>query len=1081
MSRRPAQDPYALCSCGSGKKFKFCCRGGAADQPFSSAPSLATTAQDLRDLFSEPVRRAGEKLARLNRVAPIVAQPDLIEAIVSDGGPRFAGVVLDDEGLGWKCNCPQARNPDPCAHVWAVLCLAAREGVIEPLGAETAVSWRELFERVGPRGVEPYASPAAQTVFWLDLKKILESRAGLELFVGSRRPLKAGGWGMISMRQVRRSELSTMPDGPDRRALQILFGTEDNYYLYGSGARRDRFDLNEGLANAVLPLLARSGRLFLHDGRESWEGRFTPLAWQEEPWRLKLAVEAAPQERGSWRFAGRLERADGLALKPTEPALALRAGLLVAGDALAPFHGSFDWLTQLRDEPEIRIPASEAAAFRKSLYALPDPPDVEWPEALRPEEVRASPSPRMKIVSPPKGWTDLRVEAAFDYGGIAEVAPEDRRAKLLDEAGRRVTPRDFEAEKAALGLLGRLGFKDPARYARDRRLALAPKKLPAAVRNLLEAGWQVEAENVLYRRATGFRMGVATGIDWFDLSGGVEFGSETVPFPRLLAAARKRETFVALGDGSFGVIPEEWLKRVSFLVDAAEPEGDALRYRKSQALLLDALLAAEPKNVSSDEAFARLREKLGGFAGIRPADAPTDFVGTLRPYQREGLGWMRFLGELGFGGCLADDMGLGKTVQVLALLADSKGPSLVVVPRSLVFNWKAEAFKFAPKLRVLDHTGVARAKDLSAAFRNADVVLTTYGTLRRDAPALKDFEFEYAILDESQAIKNAQSATAKAARLIRARRRLALSGTPIENDLGELWSLFEFLNPGMLGRAGVFESCLDSAAGDDEARALLGRALRPFLLRRTKAQVARDLPDKVEQLITCELEPAQRKYYDELREHYRAALLGRLDEAALRRAKFQVLEALLRLRQAALHPGLIDPKLRGESSVKLEILLEQAKDALAEGHKALVFSQFTSMLSIVRERLDAEKIPYDYLDGSTRDREAVVKRFQAAPDPRLFLISLKAGGQGLNLTAAEYVFLLDPWWNPAVEAQAVDRTHRIGQTRRVFTIRLVARDTVEEKVLQLQASKRAVAEAILGEDKSLIASLSREDLELLLS
>jgi SNF2 family DNA or RNA helicase len=361
------------------------------------------------------------------------------------------------------------------------------------------------------------------------------------------------------------------------------------------------------------------------------------------------------------------------------------------------------------------------------------------------------------------------------------------------------------------------------------------------------------------------------------------------------------------------------------------------------------------------------------------------------------------------------------------------------------------------------------------------VILTTYGTLRRDVAHLTGFRFDYAILDEAQAIKNAATASAKAARLLKADHRLALSGTPIENHLGELWSLFEFLNPGMLGAAKVFATLVGDRTPDSSGKKAVARALRPFILRRTKEQVAKDLPLKTEQTQFCELAGPQRKQYDELRDHYRRDLLERIDREGIAKSKMFVLEALLRLRQAACHPGLIDPGRAGETSAKLDVLLPQLMEVAEEGHKAIVFSQFTKMLGILRPKLDDQKVVYEYLDGRTRDRQARVERFQTDPDCKLFLISLKAGGLGLNLTAAEYVFLLDPWWNPAVEAQAIDRAHRIGQVNPVFAYRLIAKDTVEEKVLQLQDSKRALADAIIGEDNSLIRQIGREDLELLLS
>ncbi|HEX8200285.1 MAG TPA: DEAD/DEAH box helicase, partial [Isosphaeraceae bacterium] len=385
-----------------------------------------------------------------------------------------------------------------------------------------------------------------------------------------------------------------------------------------------------------------------------------------------------------------------------------------------------------------------------------------------------------------------------------------------------------------------------------------------------------------------------------------------------------------------------------------------------------------------------------------------------------------------------------------------------------------------PGLRVLDYTGPRRAA-LRATFAQNDLIVTTYGTLRTDIVELGKTEFDYVILDEAQAIKNAGSQVAKASRLLRGRHRLAMSGTPIENHLGELWSIFEFLNPGMLGGASVFKG-LATSGQDEGARPLLARSLRPFILRRTKGQVVADLPEKTEQTLYCSMEPAQRRRYEELRSHYRQALLKK-DPTDLKRSKIEVLEALLRLRQAACHPGLIDPKHADDPAAKLDMFLPQLAEVVEEGHKVLVFSQFTKFLAIVRGRLDQEGLRYEYLDGRTRNRAERVERFQNDPSVPIFLISLKAGGLGLNLTAAGYVYLLDPWWNPAAEAQAIDRSHRIGQTQHVFAYRLICRDTVEQKILDLQNRKRELADAILGggEERDIVRSLSREDLEFLLS
>jgi SNF2 family DNA or RNA helicase len=402
-----------------------------------------------------------------------------------------------------------------------------------------------------------------------------------------------------------------------------------------------------------------------------------------------------------------------------------------------------------------------------------------------------------------------------------------------------------------------------------------------------------------------------------------------------------------------------------------------------------------------------------------------------------------------------------------------------VVPKSVVPHWADEAARFTPGLRFGIFHGADR-HGLAGNLAHYDVLVTTYATLRLDLPRLREMEFDLVVLDEAQAIKNSASQTAKACRLIRSRLRLALTGTPIENHLGELWSLFEFLNPGLLGALPVLSDHAGRSWLPPAALATVARALTPLLLRRTKDQVLTELPPKTEQTLFCELSPKERKRYDQLRDHYRQVLLGKA-APSLSGAKIIVLEALLRLRQAACHAALLDPGMLKEPSAKLDALLEQIAEIEAGGHKAIVFSQFTKFLAIVRDRLDRAGVVYEYLDGKTVDRRAKVDRFQNDPTCSLFLISLKAGGVGLNLTAASYVFLLDPWWNPAVETQAIDRAHRIGQTRAVFAYRLIARDTVEEKIIELQKEKRALADAIVSQDTRLLKQLTAEDLARLLS
>jgi superfamily II DNA or RNA helicase len=805
------------------------------------------------------------------------------------------------------------------------------------------------------------------------------------------------------------------------------------------------------------------------------------------PWELRLRLLREEGEASTTLQAHLVRSGESLPIDPTDVATGRH---VVSGTRILRVAGPTEWVRAFADSTPLVVPRGEERHLLRILHQHGSPPVLDVPDALVPR--RGAPVPHLRI----RGMEDVRngrpnVECRITYDYDGTLVPLAQRGDVVTVPDRGPwIERDREAERDALRPFLEYGIPvdDPTV---DADAMLPARHLPDAVPALIEAGWIVEADGARYRRAGGSRLSVTTGVDWFDLEGGLSFDDQTASMPALLAAARSGSHTVRLGDGSLGLLPEDWLQEWGALEAVGQVGKETIRFHRSQAWLLDALLADRP-GIDMDRKFSALRRRIAAFRGIRPVREGRGFRGTLRPYQREGLGWLRFLEKLALGGCLADDMGLGKTVQVLALLdgkrarsgrAGPANPSLVVAPRSVVRNWVEEAARFAPRLRVLDYTGTGRRESL-ARFPEHDLIVTTYGVLRRDAALLADLTFDWAILDEAQAIKNDRSQAAKAARLLRAEHRLALSGTPVENHLGELWSIFEFLNPGMLGRSRAFREFVRGVDLPDNHRTALSAAIRPFLLRRTKEQVLDDLPGKTEQTIHCELDRRQRREYSEIRDHFRRSLLDRADsrpEHGLSRMKIHVLEALLRLRQAACHPGLVDRSRTGESSAKLDALLPLLDEIRESGHKALVFSQFTRLLAIVRARLDADGVTYEYLDGRTRKRQEKVDRFQTDPSCPFFLISLKAGGLGLNLTAADYVFLLDPWWNPAVEAQAVDRTHRIGQTRPVTAYRLICRDTVEEKVLELQQRKRALAEAIVTSDGSVLRDLTREDLEQLLS
>jgi superfamily II DNA or RNA helicase len=898
---------------------------------------------------------------------------------------------------------------------------------------------------------------------------------------------------------LRRADIARLTNAADRELVALLLGAEaeaiDTRFRapWAVPASFSRSAVPPVLDDVLLPRLAATGRLGWSEVDRSNRGLLHPLASEPSPpWHVRLV--ATPRGAGGgWRITSLLSRGEE-SMDMTEPLLVLRSGLLILRDRIGRIDSaeSARWVDVFRRAEALDIAEGERDEFLRLLWESPSATSLELAEELRPAVLAVEPRPILRVS--PQGATryhdllDGLVE--FEYGG-AIVALSDDRTSLVDVAGRRVVPRDRTREEELVDGLLQAGFRRPTMYGVPSKfdLEIFTKRFPDAARAALAAGWRVEAEGEWLRAAGNATLRVTSGVDWFELSGGVDFGGQIVGLPELLSAAGRGEKYIRLSDGSRGLLPEEWLEQVAPLRGLGMEEGDGLRFRPSQALLLESLLAGAPR-VDRDAAFEKLIARLGAAATVEPREPPPGFVGRLRDYQKVGLGWFHFLREMGFGGCLADDMGLGKTVQVLALLeerrtrrlapGDPRRPSIVVAPRSLVHNWIEEATRFVPRLAVLDYTGLDR-EERRHQMGHVDLIVTTYGTVRRDILALKEEMFDYVILDEAQAIKNAASLSAKACRLLPGRHRLAMSGTPIENHLGELGSLFEFLNPGLLGRTTAAKRLLSGAGKVEGGLERLGTALRPFLLRRTKAQVLTELPAKTEQTLWCELEPKQRKLYDSMKAYYQQSLSRQVASVGLARSRIHVLEALLRLRQAACHPGLLDAARKRDASAKIDTLLESLREVLDEGHKALVFSQFTSLLAIVRERLDREKLVYEYLDGKTRDRKARVNRFQTDPDCRLFLISLKAGGQGLNLTAADYVFILDPWWNPAVEAQAVDRAHRIGQERPVFAYRLIARGTVEEKILDLQGSKRRLADAIVSQDSGILRGLTLEDLKILLS
>jgi SNF2 family DNA or RNA helicase len=574
---------------------------------------------------------------------------------------------------------------------------------------------------------------------------------------------------------------------------------------------------------------------------------------------------------------------------------------------------------------------------------------------------------------------------------------------------------------------------------------------------------------------------VISGLDWFNTSIDVRFGKKRASLKQLHTSVRNKNKFVQLDDGTLGILPTEWLKKFEDYFNAAEIANELLQIPKFNYSAIKQLFGDDELDESVKKEIALYESKLKRVDLYNEAEIPQDINVSLREYQKQGLAWLNLLDDFNFGGCLADDMGLGKTLQILAFILGQRkktqqNTNLVVVPTSLVFNWQAEVQKFAPSLKMLTLYGAGRIKDITV-FDNYEIILTSYGTLLSDITFLTRYRFNYIFLDESQNIKNIESQRYYAARQLQSRNKIAITGTPVENNTFDLYAQLSFACPGLLGNKQSFKDLfsvpIDKFKSSRHALQLQQK-VAPFILRRTKRDVARELPEKTEIILHCPMEEAQRKVYEAYEQEFRNYIAGRSEEE-LSKNSIHVLRSLTRLRQICDSPLLLeDEKLFGDSSSKIEILIEQIENK-AQYHKVLVFSQFVSMLELIKKELQDRGIAFAYLSGSTKDRETVVNNFQNDSSIRVFLISLKAGGTGLNLTEADYVYLVDPWWNPAVENQAIDRCYRIGQTKAVMAVRLICPDTVEEKIVKLQATKRALSNDLLKSEASFFTSITKAE------
>jgi non-specific serine/threonine protein kinase len=585
------------------------------------------------------------------------------------------------------------------------------------------------------------------------------------------------------------------------------------------------------------------------------------------------------------------------------------------------------------------------------------------------------------------------------------------------------------------------------------------------------------------------RIHVSSGLDWFDAKVELAFGDQLIGISDIKKALANKQSFVQLNDGSLGILPDEWIKKYSLLFKVGEGKNNQLRLSKYHLSVIDDLYEKRNEKELSFELDAKY-ERLREFKSIPEIAPPHQLTDILRPYQTSGFQWLSYLNDVGWGGILADDMGLGKTVQALTMLSyfkqENEGlKAMVVCPTTLIYNWENEIKKFTPQLSFRIHHGSMRTRD-TEEINQHNIIITTYGTLRSDIQFFSKLLFDYVILDESQAIKNPASKVAKAACLLTAKNRLCMSGTPLQNNTFDIFAQMNFLNPGLLGSMEFFRNEFANPIdkfGEPEQKDHLKKLLYPFILRRTKEQVAKDLPEKMEQILFCEMEDEQRNVYEAYKNAYRDKILGVIDQQGIDRSQLTILQGLMKLRQICDSPAILNEEEKyPNNSIKLDELTREITENIGD-HKALIFSQFLGMLALIKEKLKENNVVFEYFDGSTSppERQRAIQNFQDNDECRVFLISLKAGGVGLNLTAADYVYIVDPWWNPAVEQQAIDRTHRIGQTKNIFAYRMICKDTIEDKILQLQERKRILAKELIADDSSFVKSLSKEDVEYLFS
>lgn len=1007
--------------------------------------------------------------------------------------------VADDPLLQIECTCDEIRFYDSCAHVWAACTVALNELQLFRSTLRTQLehadknAWKRIlnpldqFLKVTRSTVPEAPSDAPDTSATRRLiYKVGRDFRYQAIFMMEQSVLKKGGWGKA--RKLTWGELASdefdflNPVDIKVRELARTVESLQSYSgysyssTYGNGTSLPVWELLQILEghSLVFDLQDAANETPLKITKAEIELRLEPQAEN------MLAIVPMAGGRPLSQIQCEIDRQHGIVFRD------MKSHALLMWTAKAP---GIDLIQQLMHQPTV-IPRDGIPEVLSRMTQLEGSFKVTYPPEYEGQTMPGNPQTILRLI-PRVSDGGLAIEiwvrpqaggAYFEPGEgantVAYWAKEERTAVERD------LPAELAAAQECRQVLNLNRFPSPRPWRWQLAGGDAALDFLAALQEHSAAPWIMEWSNSAVPRPhvvgeitpSDVELEIESDHDWFGVEGTIDVGGESVPLMAVLDALRNNSKYVQLKGNNWAKIAAEFRDRLAALADMLHRHQSKLNIDVTAAPLLEDLFRDQQINIRAATEWRSALQKLEQ-ARLHNPQLPKDLKADLRDYQVEGFRWLSRLAAWGVGGCLADDMGLGKTVQALAAILErkEKGPTLVVAPVSVGFNWVNETTRFAPSLRPHLYRDTERGEFLSEV-KAGDLVVASYGLLLRDAEYFTKVHWGTLVLDEAQFIKNSRTKSAQVVRDLQADWKLTLTGTPVENQLSDLWSLFRATSPGLFGSWERFrERFADPIEKQKlpERQQALARTVRPFILRRTKEEVLKELPARTEMILTAELSKPERKLYEDARLLALAQISG--IDTGKNEARFQVLAMLTRLRQLACHPQLVDEKWT-ESSAKLDVLLETVEEIREGKHRALIFSQFTSHLDLIRKALDARKISYLYLDGQTpaKQRRERVEAFQAG-EADLFLISLKAGGTGLNLTGADYVIHMDPWWNPAVEDQATDRAHRIGQTKPVMVYRLVAQDTIEEKILALHEKKRNLVAGIMeGSDQA--GKLSTDEL-----